>query len=493
MGGGGSADGRVPIPSRAWKALAVGAGGFSLMSFNTTATNLAFDDISETFDRASPSTLSWVASIFFIGLASLLPVSGRLADRLGRRRVFRGGLAIFAIGSAASALALSAPMLIAARLITSVGGAMVLPSSLAVILPEFPRARHVTAVAFWSATGPLASALAPAASAIILAVTTWRVLFALSVPIALAALAASFRVLDESRADRRAGRLDWLGVVMGTVVTAGLVFSVGQGPSQGWFAVPVVTAAVLVVVGFPLFVRRCRRHPEPLLNLDLFLLKPVWVANLANFLLNIGSMATWLVWPLYLDRVWGYSKVQTGLALLPGPIASAIITTFGSRVSERYGHEVLVRWGPLVNLISVAWPLVFLTAEPNYLLGVGPAIALTGCGWALTQPPLNTGVVSRVGADHYGEVNAAFNTVRNVAGALGVAIAVALIGDRNRPDVLAAYDRVFWTFLGAAVACWLVLLFVYPRRDAPSPPAAATKVRPATAPGAVPAIEGSPG
>ncbi len=468
----------VAVPARAWKALAVASIGYSLMSFNTTSTNLAFDDISKTFSSARPSTLSWVASIFFIGLASLLPVSGRLADRLGRRRMYQVGLLLFAVGSAMSALAPVAIVLILARFVTAAGGAMIVPASLAVILPEFPRERHVTAVATWAATGPLAAALAPAVSAMILAVTTWRVLFAFSVPVSLLAFLASFKLLRESKADRVGGPLDWLGVAVGTVTIAALVYAVGQAPGRGLTAPSVLVAVGLFVVAFPLFLHRCRVHPEPLLNLDVFLMKPVWVANVGNFLLNMAGQALWLVWPLYFSRVWHFSQVQTGLALLPGPIVSGILTTFGGRLAMRYGHEVLVRWGPLVHLVALAWPLVFLTTTPHYWLAVAPAVALSGAGWALTQPQLNSGVLGRVGPDYYGEVNASFNTVRNVAAALGVAIAVAIIGKPGRPDVLAAYDRVLWACVVCGLACWLVLFFLYPRRSSGSASSVPPVVKP---------------
>jgi EmrB/QacA subfamily drug resistance transporter len=405
-----------------------------------------------------------VASIFFIGLASLLLVAGRLADRIGRRRMFRLGLATFALGAVLSAIAPNVWVLIAARLVAAAGGALVIPSSLAVVLPEFPRERHAIAVALWSASGPLASALAPAVAALVLAASNWRILFLLSMPIALTALVGGWRLLRESKAERRGGTLDTVGVVVGTVAIAALVFAVSQGSNLGW-ASPVVLAALgAVAVFLPLFIRRCRRHPEPLLNLKVFLLKPVWVANLANFLLNIAGLATWLIWPLYLSRVWGYSKLATGLALTPGPILSGVVTTYGGRVSERYGHEVLVRWGSLVPIVAVLWPLLFLDDQPNYWIGAAPAIGLFGAGWALTQPPLNSGVVARVSADLYGEVNAAFNTVRNIAGALGIAIAVAIVGDPQRRDVIAAYDRVFWAFTAAVVSCWAVLFFLYPRQ-----------------------------
>ena len=452
----------VEIPARAWRALAVGSAGFSLVSFNTTATNLAFGDISDTFSSASAATVSWVASIFFIGMASLLLVSGRLADRVGRRRVFRAGLVTFALGALLSAIAPTVYVLIAARLVAAAGGALIIPSSLAVVLPEFPRERHFTAISMWAATGPLASAIAPGAAALILAASSWRVLFAVSAPIALAALVLGWSALGESRAERRSGPLDMVGVVVGTVAIAALVFAVSQGGNLGWDSPLVVGSLVVSATALPLFLRRCRRHPEPLLNLHTFLLPPVWLANLANFLLNLAGMATWLIWPLFMERVWGFSKLAIGLGLMPGPVVSGIITTVGGRLSERHGHETMVRWGSLVPIVAMVWPLVFLTESPDYWLGAAPAIALFGAGWALTQPPLNSGVMAQVHPDAFGEVNAAFNTVRNIAGALGIALAIAILGDTSTAT-LDDYEHVFLFFMVAVVACWLVLFFVYPR------------------------------
>ncbi|MCC6435960.1 MAG: MFS transporter [Acidimicrobiales bacterium] len=453
---------RSPVPARAWRALAVGSLGFSLMSFNTTATNLAFGDISADFAGTSAAALSWVASIFFIGMASLLLVAGRLADRIGRRRMFRAGLVTFAVGSALSAVAPGVYVLIAARLVTAAGGAMILPSSLAVVLPEFPKDRHFSAIAFWSATGPLASALAPGLSALILAASGWRVLFLLSTPVALVALAGTFGSLAESKATATAGSLDLVGVVVGTAAIACLVFGASFGSDQGWTSGVIIGAFLAAAVLLPVFVQRCRTHPQPLLNLKVFTLPAVTVANIANFLLNFAGLATWLVWPLFLARVWGYSKLETGLALLPGPIISGFVTALGGRLSERFGHERIVRYGAFIATMAVVWPLFFLREEPNYL-AVGPALGLFGMGWSLTHPPLNSGVVNRVGADLYGEVNASFNTVRNIAGALGIAVAVTIIGKETGPEPLTVYRSVFAVFAISVALCWAVLALVYPR------------------------------
>ncbi len=455
----------VVVSARAWRALAVGSLGYSLMSFNTTATNLAFSDISADFSTASAGALSWVASIFFIGMASLLLVAGRVTDRIGRRRVFRAGLVTFALGSALSAAAPNVYVLILARLITSAGGAMILPSSLAVVLPEFPKERHPSAIALWSATGPLASALAPGLSALLLAVSSWRVLFLISAPIALGALAASFGSLAESQAGNRNGSLDLLGVVIGTGAVATVVFGASFGSERGWASPVIIGSFVASALLFPLVILRCKRHPEPLLNLDVFTLPPVAVANVANFLLNFAGLATWLVWPLYFSRIWGFTKLETGMALLPGPILSGIVTASGGRLTERFGHERLVRVGAGISTVAVIWPLIFLREEPHYLW-IAPCMGMFGMGWSLTQPPLNAGVLQRVSADLYGQVNASFNTVRNIAGALGIAVAVTMIGKGVPDDPVAVYNRVFMVFAVSVALCWAVLTFVYPRVSA---------------------------
>ncbi len=462
----------------------MGSLGFSLMSFNTTATNLAFGDIADTFEGTSTGAMSWVASIFFIGLASLLPLSGRLADRTGRRRVFRAGLVTFAVGSVLSAVAPGVEVLIAARLVTAAGGAMILPSSLAVILPEFPKDRHFSAVAFWSATGPLASALAPGLSALVLAVANWRILFLLSAPIALVAYVGSLGSLRESKAEHRSGTLDVVGAVLGTGAVAALVFAASFGSERGWTSAPIVGALLAAAVLFPVFLQRCRVHPQPLLNLQVFTVPAVAVANLANFLLNFTSLANWLVWPLFFSRVWGFSKLETGLALLPGPIIGGFVTVAGGRLAERIGHERLVAWGAAIATVAVVWPVLFLQEEPSYLR-IAPAMALFGMGWSLTNPPLNSGVVSRVSADLYGEVNASFNTVRNIAAALGIAVAVTIVGPADRVDPMTAYRQVFVVLAASVAACWVVLRFVYRRVGAipaTSAPTAATPAAPADTP-----------
>ena len=453
--------GRPVIPSRAWKALAVSSAGSVLVSFNSTATNIAFDDLTAAFPGAGQSIVSWTSSGFFIGLAGFMLVGGRLADRTGRRRVFRIGMMGFVVSALLSALAPTIWLLIAARVLQAISGAFVLPASLAMILPEFPKERHGTAVGVWAATSPIASAFAPTAAAAMLAFADWRWLYFLTAPIAAVTLAAGWGLLRESKADSSPGRLDFLGVGLGTAAITVLVFAVSQGPTWGWTHPLVATSVVAALVLFPLFVLQSRRHPAPLLNLTLFTEKPVWTANLANFFIHVAGISSWLMWPLYMSRVWGWDKFTIGIALTPGPIFSGITTTVAGRLSDKYGYTLMLRIGSAILVAGTAWEWYAIGPDANYFVCLFPVIAAMGTGWAMVSPQLNGALLKHVHQNFWGEANASFNTVRNVAAALGIAVAVALVGEATGVGAASAFEPLwaFYVFAMGAMALVVWLLF----------------------------------
>ncbi|MFN0029649.1 MAG: MFS transporter [Acidimicrobiales bacterium] len=450
------------MPAKAWVALAISAAGQVLFAFNLTATNIAFEDIGRTFPDETASTLSWVATVFLIGSASLLLVSGRVADRIGRRRVFNVGLGLFAISAVVSAVAPNVYLLIFGRFLGAAASAMVIPSGLAMILPLFPKARHGTAVGAWSSAAPIASIIAPSLSALVIDASSWRWLYAIGAPAALLALLAGIPVLAETRAPAATGRLDLLGAASGTVAIALMVFVVANAANLGITSAPIVAAAIGAAVLLPTFIRRCQRHPQPLLNLQLFKIRAVWSANLANWWMGLVGTSTWLIWPLFFARIWGYDKAAIGGALTIGPIFAFTFTTLGGRLVDRFGARRVAVIGSLGAPVSLGWPLLFLDATPNYWLSAAPSIAFYGASWAATMPPLQSGILRQVPASVYGEASAAFNTVRNVAGAVGIAGALSIIGDADRPDAVAAYDRVWLVSFVAVVLCMLTIILLYP-------------------------------
>ncbi|MFT7601910.1 MAG: EmrB/QacA subfamily drug resistance transporter [Acidimicrobiales bacterium] len=456
---------RTVVPARAWKALAVSSAGAVLVSFNSTATNIAFDDLTRSFPEAGQNIVSWTSSGFFLGLAGFMLVGGRLADRTGRRRVFRIGMMGFVVSAVLSALAPTIWILIGARVLQAISGALVLPASLAMILPEFPKERHGTAVGVWAATSPIASAFAPTVAAVMLEFASWRWLYLITAPIAAITLLAGWRLLRESKADSAPGRLDLLGVTQGTLAISLLVFAVSQGPAWGWTDPIVVGSLAAAFVLMPLFVFQSRRHPAPLLNLTLFVEKPVWTANLANFLLHVAGMSSWLMWPLYMSRVWGWDNFTIGLALTPGPVFSGIATTVAGRLSDKYGYKSMLRIGSLILVLGMSWEWYSIGPDANYFTSLFPTIAAMGTGWAMVSPQLNGALLKHVHQNFWGEVNASFNTVRNVAAALGIAVAIALVGEATGVGAAPAFEPlwVFYVVMMALMA--LTIWFLFPTKE----------------------------
>ena len=447
------------VEPRAWRALAVASLGTVLVGFNSTATNIAFGDIADTFDSVSETTVSWIASGYFIGTGAFLPLGGRLADRVGRRKVFLGGLILFAVSAVASAIAPTVWFLIAARVLQSAAGAMVLPSSLALVLPMFPESRRPGAVGLWSAAGPLSSAFAPSISAFFVDLTSWRWLYFATAPAALLIFVAAARLLPDPPVEKAEGRLDLVGAAIGTAAIGLVVIAVSQSVQWGWavaLGLGLIGAAMLA-----LFVRRALRHPQPLVNLQLMKRRDVWVADLANFFISVVALSVWLVWPLFLSRVWDYSTAAVGLAVTIGPVSAGASTVVFSRLSDRHGTRTFIPVGSCFLLASTLWAATRLGAEENYWLDYAPALALFGLGWGMATPLLNSMALGAVEERYWGETNAMFNTTRYVAAAIGTAGAIAIIGDKNRPDEVAAYQRTF-LFFSIWLAAAVVLLVAVP-------------------------------
>ncbi len=462
-----------PISRRAWQSLAVGAGGYVLFGFNSTATNLAFPAIQDEFSDASESTLSWVASGFFITAAALLPLGGRLADRLGRRRVFTIGMGIFGFAALLSWAAPTVWVLIAARSLQAAGSALIIPASLSMVLPEFPASRRSTAVSAWAAAGPLSAAIAPSAAAALLASTSWRWVYFVSAPLAFAILVAALLVVPETQGEAKSGdRLDYGGTIMLTASIALLVVGISEGQAWGWFSVATTSIIVLALSLLTVFVLRSAEHPTPLLNVRLFAIPEVAVANAANLFMSITSLSIWLIWPLWLRRVWHYEPAQIGLAITIGPLFAGPASILAGRFADRYGTRWPMTIGSGLATIAVTYTVFSFSTEPNYWRDLAPAIAMFGTGWGISHPQMNSWALSRVPADFYGESNAAFNTLRNVGAAVGTAGAIAIVGAESRTDVLAAYRRAnifFAAWVGLAFLTVAIGSAVLERRRPPSP------------------------
>ncbi len=458
-----SRDGLEAVPRRTWWALAVVASAFMLTSINVTGTNIAFPSIEQDFSSTPRTTLAWALSGYSISLASFMVLGGRLADQLGRRRIFNLGVLVFLAGSLLCAAAPLAELFIAGRVVQGLGGALMVPSSLALVLPLFPASRRTSAVATWAATGSAGAALAPSVSAVVVELSSWRVVYLLTVPVVVMVLVVGPRLLVESRSAATTGRIDLLGIPLGTGAIMLLALAIIQGPRWGWTSGAIVGCLVGVALLFPLFVVRSLRHPAPLLNLRIFKVRTVWSANLANVFMSMMGLSIWLVWPLFLTQIWGYSLLKAGVAITPGPVASAVVGVAAGRLADRHGPRLLITFGSVFPILSLLWMVWRFGPEPHYLTGFLPATILFSMGFGLTFSPLNAAALRGVNPDAFGEANATFNTVRNLGGGLGIAMVVALLGN-SQPIPFERYDHTFFAMAFLGIVPVVVVGLFYPRR-----------------------------
>lgn len=441
-----------------------------LAAFVGTASNIAIPILEEEFSGAGLATVSWVITAFNVAQVTFMLLGGRLADRLGRRRVFLSGLLIFALGAALSGVAPTIELVIAARIGQAIGVSAMLPSSLACVLPTFPPERHATIVSLWSSMGVLGAAAAPTVAAGLLQASGWRAVFLAAVPIALIAFVAGRRILDPGVVVENPPPIDGLGVVAGTAAIGGLTFALVQGRVWGWFDPRITVTFVVALLSLALFVHRSRTHPEPLLDLGILRIRSFSVVTTAGALISMSTAATWFLYPLFMIEVWDYSVLQVGLAMTPGPVILIVLAPIAGRLADLYGYRYLLIVGSALATIGTAWMAWRLQPDETYVRAFLPGTLLIGGGMAFMLGPANAAALAQVPSTQLASANAAYNTARMTASALGVALMAAIIGETPVGSRIDAFRAGWWTMVAVMALGPILLALRYPRASASAAP-----------------------
>ena len=460
----------VEISRLAWFTLAIASLAAFMVALEVTVISLALPEIQDGFAGVSIPTLSWIFNAYSIGVASLLLVSGWAADLFGRKRVFLTGMAIFAVGSLGAGTAQSVGFLIGARALQSIGGSMLFPSGLALVLSVFPPARRQMAIGIWAATGGLAGAVGPSFGAFLIDIFGWRAVFLINVPIAAAAVAIGPRLLVESRAEGVSRRVDVLGVPLASLGVGLVVFGIVQGREWGWGSLGVVSVLVVGIGMVSLFVLRSRRHPAPLFDLSLLRIRSYRVGLMGSLLFSAGFFGSWVLLPTFIQRWWGWSVLKTGFAVMPGSLIAAFLSGPIGSVVDRFGHKRVVAFGGLLGALGWAGFALFMDTEPRFILGLLLPNVLLGFGMAVLFGMLVGASMRDVPPNRYGMAGAGRTTTFQLAQALGVAVGVAVIGQPvSAAGALSSY-RTAWLLSAAMLAgVSVVFLLAYPAASEPSP------------------------
>ena len=433
-----------------WKVLLITSVGLFMASLDLFIVNIAFPDMARDFSGASLPSLSWVLNAYAIVFAALLVPAGRIADRVGRKRVFILGLLLFAAASGLCAIAPSLDVLVAARVLQAAGGAMMLPTTLGLILPAFPVEQRTLAIGIWSAVGGVAAALGPPIGGLLVELS-WRWIFVVNVPIGIVTAIVAARTLQEVR-EPEDGRPDLLGAAELAVGIALLTLGIVKGPEWGWAdprALAAFAAAVALVIAFLV---RSAHHHAPVIELPLLRVRSFALANLAAAVFFAGFGAMLLSGVLLLTELWGYSALQAGLALSPGPLMAAAFSVPSGRLGGKIGQRPIAVAGGLTFAAGFAYILASVGATPEYASTFLPGFMLGGAGVGMTLGTLPAVAAATLPPDRFATGTAVFGMARQLGAAIGVAVLVALLNDSLQGgDLLAGLRRGWWFSLAAGL------------------------------------------
>lgn len=431
-------------------------GATSLTNFvvglDLSITNVAIPDMQREFSAASTADLSWVLTFYMVTYAGLLIVAGRWADRFGRLRMLNIGIACLVTGAAFAAVAPSLPMLVAMRGIEGFGAAMMTPASVGLAIAAFPIERRGTAVAIWSSTLALSSVVGPILGGLLIEVGSWRWAYALVPPMGAVALLWGIRVLAESTRDPDARPPDPVGSALVGVTTGGVALAIVQGSDWGWTSVPVLGLLGAAVLSVLVVVRRVARHPDPIVPQAVLAVSSFRVASSSLFLFGLGFFPVILTMVLYLTEIAGYSTARAGLAISMLPVAATIAANISGHVADRFGFRTVAVPGMLMFTAGALWLFLRAGADPSYPVDVMPGLLLLGCGIGSGPTILAGAAVSEVDRENFSVAGAVNQTARQLAGAIGLAVVVVILGSVDTGGLeLDAFRRAF-IYLGTVAA-----------------------------------------
>ncbi len=428
---------RMPYPTP----LLLACGASFLALLDVTITNLAVPALRHEFGGESLTSLSWVVTVYMVPFAALLAPAGRLADVLGRQRLFTAGVTTFTVASLSTALAPTFGLLILARAAQGVGAAAMVPASLAFVLADTPPARRASAIGLWSAAGSAAAAAGPSLGGLLVDSLGWRALFLINVPLGgiLVWLAVKLPV-----AERKGERgPDLLGTASLIAAVGLLVVAVTEGQAWGWVGGRTVACLFGCTVAVALALRRCSRAPVPAIDTGLWRSRTYAAANIVSVLFGAALFVWLLAGVLFLTQVWHYSELAAGLAMTPGALAATGAGITAARLTRKPTPRALTAGGTLVIALTGLALAAWLPNSPHFLSGWLPAGVIAGAGMGAVSVGVSTAATLSVAPQSFAAATGLNIAARQVGGAIGIAILAVLLDAPTHASAIGPFRLVY--------------------------------------------------
>src|SRR3954471_11638140 len=463
----------MPSDPHRWRVLAVVATAFFMTILDVSIVNVALPSIGRDLNF-SQANLQWVITAYAIAFGGFLLLGGRAADLLGRRRVFIAGVALFTVASLVCGLAQSEGMLIASRAVQGLGGAIISPAALSIVMTSFDEGpERNKALGVWGALGGSGAAVGVLAGGILTEYLSWRWIFFVNVPVGVIVLLLTRRIVPESRRDDTGRRYDAVGAVLLSAGLALLVYAISQAPNVGWATARTILLLILsgaLLVGF---VVNERRHHDPLLPFHIFRVRTVAGANAVGALLGAVIFANFFLLTLYVQNVLGYSALKTGFTFVATAGTAVVAAGIAQALTTKFGPKPIIAIGLALLTGAMIW-YSQIPVHGSFVSHLLPGYLMVGVGIAFAFVPVSIAALAGVAEREAGLASGLINTSQQIGGAVGTAVASTVFAThfksivhegRSVPDALThGYGYAFWAlaFFGlAAIVAALTLI----RRD----------------------------
>jgi len=410
--------------NRKWWTLAAVSFGLFMIMLDNTIVNVALPSIQSSL-HLKISELEWVVTGYALTFGALMLTGGKLADLLGRRRVFVAGLVIFTLSSLWCGLAGSASMLIAARVVQGIGAALMNPATLSIITVTFAPRQRGTAIGIWAGVSALALAIGPLVGGLITEHINWNWIFYINVPVGAVGILAAFAFIDESRDTSHEQRPDVPGLLTSALGLFALSYALIEANNYGWTSGRILGSFAVAAVALVAFVLLELHQRLPMLELALFRNRGFAGANSVMLLVGLAMFGVFFYVSLYVQQILGYSPVQAGASFLPWTMLIILLAPQAGRLSDRIGPRPLVSFGMVVLAGSLVWFSQLGLHESFWSLL--PGMLLGGVGMSAAMAPVTAAAMSSVRPDKAGVGSAVLNSMRQVGGSLGIALMGAIV------------------------------------------------------------------